>query len=393
MIALPRPEAQFERPIEIEPAEILYHFDGPAIFTARIGIADYLFYKVDEDSDSEQFVAAVTDGSIITLVKQGKISVRGALNQGVNFVFNLNRDFMVQSYCAIPFDQLPDSFLPPRTLALFSNMRPAFDHIEQARSFLAIRFEGAKLSREGTLFSVFKNLVDSSYDAAKKLLMPQQLTPFKTSIFDMPVIMAPFSSLTLSLGHPILKTELLSQKLGHQVDTKTLVESFYERKNSLFANLSEAVRLADEGKLSNTFAKENFAVLDNVKNIVPTERNELTSVEFTSSTSTIDHVDRLIISERAGNAFEHARKIAEKYEVVERGTVMIVNAKSKTFVFLSDRAREVTCTLPPNDFDAIARNDSFKSGARISVQGNLKRRTNRDLIMATDMPTITSRAT
>lgn len=42
----------------ISPTRVLYAYDGPAIFTAKVGIEEYLFYKADELEESDIFLAA-----------------------------------------------------------------------------------------------------------------------------------------------------------------------------------------------------------------------------------------------------------------------------------------------------------------------------------------------
>ena len=46
----------------IVPNEVLYYLDGVAIFTCRIGLSTYLFYKSDEfDAGDYYLAAAITD--------------------------------------------------------------------------------------------------------------------------------------------------------------------------------------------------------------------------------------------------------------------------------------------------------------------------------------------
>jgi hypothetical protein len=61
----------------ISPMRVLYEYDGPAIFTAMIGLSEFLFYKADELEECDVFVAAETDDATVDLVLSGRLSVRG----------------------------------------------------------------------------------------------------------------------------------------------------------------------------------------------------------------------------------------------------------------------------------------------------------------------------
>ena len=63
------------------PDEVLHDFFGPAIFTARIGLESFLFYKSGEYNDSDYFIATSVSQEETSALKGGHLSVRGALSK------------------------------------------------------------------------------------------------------------------------------------------------------------------------------------------------------------------------------------------------------------------------------------------------------------------------
>ena len=61
------------------PKTVLYYYDGPTVFTAVIGLLEFLFYKIDEGTNSDLFLIAPTTQKVIEALQKRSLSLRGAL--------------------------------------------------------------------------------------------------------------------------------------------------------------------------------------------------------------------------------------------------------------------------------------------------------------------------
>jgi hypothetical protein len=297
---------------------VLYEYDGPAIFTAMIGLSKFLFYKADEMEEYDVFVAAETDDATIELVMSGRLSVRGALNKKRVFVIELNHGYCLEKYWEVSAEDVPEGIMPPKHLPIFSSLGSAVDHVEQARSFFSIRFEGSSITRNSIPFGVFKSLVDSAYEASKKLLRPDVLSGLKTDIFDFPISEPAFSSLTLSLDEPTFNMPRLEKKLGDDVDVESIRSEFRAQKDDFFSEMNDVVLSVEKKSINHTIG-DHFVIIENIKNLIPTESNKISSVEFVSQI--LGKSSSITITETVGESLDKALKIAERTEVSDAGRI------------------------------------------------------------------------
>ena len=61
------------------PSEVIYFYDGPILFTMKMGFLDVLVYKVDENDELDLFLLKLISGEEISRLRQGRLSLRGAL--------------------------------------------------------------------------------------------------------------------------------------------------------------------------------------------------------------------------------------------------------------------------------------------------------------------------
>jgi len=106
----------------LRPDEVLYSFDGPAIFTCRIGFDTYLFYKADEHKNGDYYVAASISPEELAALKAGELSVRGALAQQKCWLMDVDLDFEVRRYEQRHLDTA-GRLLPRHGVALLSGHR------------------------------------------------------------------------------------------------------------------------------------------------------------------------------------------------------------------------------------------------------------------------------
>lgn len=89
---------KFAGQIELEnlgalaPVEILYEFDGPCIFTAKIPTGLVLLYLAEElEDETLRFIASHCAQKTIAGLLEGALSVRDALELGSMFVVEMNQ--------------------------------------------------------------------------------------------------------------------------------------------------------------------------------------------------------------------------------------------------------------------------------------------------------------
>jgi hypothetical protein len=371
----------------LEPAEVLYEFDGPLTFTCKFGFFDALFHKAGERSGIHFFLAVETNEETITALRDGKISVRGALNRRHAWIIEVEDDLRVKRYWNTPMDNVPEGILPKRGAPLHSYMTMCPDSLEQANSFFSIAFVGKELSAESVPFSLLKTLIDESYEAARRLLSPMFMLGAKSATYDFPARTIP-GSLILALDEPQISASGLRRRtLDAPISMDAAREQFSLQRESFFDEMNELIEKADHGQISDAFAEENYFLLDKVQNIIPSEENRIDRVVF--ARNSVSGVRALIVDENAGVNLHRAFKRLEKTAVTDAGKIEIVNGSSKYFVYRSIRGKQVSCFINPEIYNKLEKSGLIKSGATVSVKGRLSKRANRDIMHADEAPIIT----
>ena len=65
----------------VHPQEVLYEMDGPVFFVATVGLSNYFFFKKAELEESDLFLACVAELAKVEALKEGRLSIRGALTK------------------------------------------------------------------------------------------------------------------------------------------------------------------------------------------------------------------------------------------------------------------------------------------------------------------------
>ncbi len=79
--------------LTFQPAQVLYEFDGPRIFTCRDDDgALFLAYQCCEDADEYRLVVVPCSDELLERLTQGELTVLDALNQPDCWLFSLNHD-------------------------------------------------------------------------------------------------------------------------------------------------------------------------------------------------------------------------------------------------------------------------------------------------------------
>lgn len=113
---------------EMTPDEVLYDFDGPRIFTFKVGAELYFACWSDEDSREmrTRYLVVLTTTGEIEHLKRGAISLDRMLNK--RFLWCVDRNFnneVVKATCLTQgISSVPDGFKPEKGTLLWDHLEP-----------------------------------------------------------------------------------------------------------------------------------------------------------------------------------------------------------------------------------------------------------------------------
>jgi hypothetical protein len=368
----------------VAPDDVLYAFDGPVVFVAPVGLSKTLFVKFQEQDHSSFFHASPINEENLSALKNGELSVRGALTADQIFIVELTHNLHVIRFWQDEVRLIGEGLLPTRRIGLASKAKPIWDSLVEARALLALTFQGASLGRSHMPLGLLTALVNKTHEAARRILLPPDLVGLKSATIDFHVAPPKFSSLVLALQNPVFRTKVIQKRLNSE-DAPQQLESEIQTNSSEFVeNMAELSESADRGEISLAIAQERFTSLEQIKSIVPTERNKLTELAITSNAN--DKRALVVMSHETGDKIVRARKLIEARPITDHGRIIQVNDKRYTVVYQSVRGNEVTFMMDQQSFSAMEGEDKLKLGNRIRAVGYLERRARRDSLSLTEPP-------
>jgi hypothetical protein len=368
----------------IVPGEILYAFDGPVVFVSQVGLSNTLFVKFQEEEDGSYYHACSIDDAHLTALRSGELSLRGALISDQSFVVLLTHSLHVKRFWQEEMRNVSDKMLPKRRVGLSSKGGLIWDSLEEARALLALTFQGRSLGKAIMPLGMLTALVNKTHEAARRILLPPQLAGLKSASVDFQVSPPKFSSLVLALQHPVFRTAVIEKRLTGDQDREQLETEIQTNSSDFVDNIAELSESADKGEISLAIAQEKFSSLEQIRTIVPTERNKLTELAITSNTE--NKRSLVVVSHETGDKMVRARKLIEARPVTDFGRLIQVNDKRNTVVYQSVRGQEVTFTLEQATFKTMEAEGRLKLGYRIRAVGYLERRARRDALTLTETP-------
>jgi hypothetical protein len=362
----------------IVPRDILYYLDGPAIFTAQLGLVLFLFYKVDELSDSNIFLVVDTNDEIVDSIRGLSLSLRGALSHKDCWIVEATRRLHVKRFWSVARSQIPADYLPERALGLAPTSAPLPDTLEQVRAFFSMTFRGEELREDAILFGRFKYLVDSAYDSIRKIF-PAPIIEDRSIArnIDFPLFQPQLGSLVIAIQSPLIDEESINKKISYAISPEELNAAFELNRTEFFDNVESIVKNASKGKIDREFAIGNIYTLEQINNILPTSENYLDQVEFRG-------VGTITIDDRIGDRIRNAYRIAEAADRSVTGAIVEVNAESNTFVIKDHSQRQITCIVGWEAFEHY----KFSLGMRVRLRGRYIRRRRRDLLHVRGEPNV-----
>jgi hypothetical protein len=368
----------------VAPQDILYAFDGPIVFVAPIGLSNTLFVKFQEQDETSLFHASPIDVEHLAALKTGELSLRGALTSDQIYIVELTHDMRVVRFWQDEMSELGESLLPTRRVGIVPKAKLIWDSLVEARALLALTFQGLSLGRSHMPLGMLTALVNKTHEAARRILLPPDLLGLKSASIDFHVAPPKFSSLVLALQNPVFRTKVIQKRLKSEDAPEQLASEIQTNGSEFVDNIAELSDSANKGEISLSIAQERFASLEQIKSIVPTERNKLTELAITANTD--EKRTLVVVSHETGDKIIRARKLIEARPVTDHGRIIQINDKRLTVVYQSVRGNEVTFTMEQEPFSAMEAEGRLKLGHRIRAVGYLERRARRDSLTLTEPP-------
>ncbi len=369
----------------ISPERILYEFEEPLIFTARLGFAELLFLKVSEIESEALYLATSIYPHILDAVESGSLSLRGAMQSGPCFIVQMADSSRVLRYWDCNPDDVPEQFLPKRGVGLTPGMGWVADTYEQIDAFFSVRFSGETLSRETMSFQTFKNLIDNVYESVRRMFAPSGLEKAKSATFDFRIYEPEFGSLIVNIENLELNPKNIRRHLKNKdVDIDDVRAGFVNKKDEFFREMEAVTEIARARELSNSDADEHFGVLKKVMGLLPGESTEFDKIEFSGAAGAKRQT--IIIEGTTASRLRRAHDAASGVQKSLIGAIIITNSNSNTFVVRLDGGRQLTCHLQGDKFKILMADIRFRSESRVNVYGRLYRRSQRDYMELDDLP-------
>ncbi len=379
---MPQSDALFpweRKPLDIQ--EVLLALDGPAVFIARVGFFDVLFYKFDELDDSDVFIATPLQRGVSEMLRSGEISIRAAIDSSQNWIVETSPDLVVLRCEAPAIDKIiSNNDLPARRTGLSAAFRKAADSIEEATALFAMSFRGKRLGRYTMPVGIFTALMTKTIEASRDILIPSLLSGSRTATLDFEMTEPKFGSLIIALQEPILNTTKLEKKYKDRINVVDVDQEIRTNGIEFVSSMEELSDAARKGEIGANLMQEKFAALDQSHKLLPNDQAIFDEVAITSNSGQSRSV--AVIESDVGQKILAAREQAASRAVVDFGKIITINMKRKWLVFQSIRGREVTVNLSDARFVELTRDEGMVLGSSIRVTGRLHRRPRRDLIDA-----------
>lgn len=376
--------------VRISVDRILYSYDGPQIFTSIFGIVRLLLVKIEEEEECDLYIASEISDHLLRSIVSGKLAVRGAFERDIVYIIRADSRGVVNRYWACQRQDIPDNVLPDRHIGLTVSDERVPDSSLQLDAYFAMSFQGETMKRWGMPFSLFKGIINSSYEAARRILSPPLLARTKSSTFDFQVARPQFGSLVVAVEAPIINELNVRRAMKRpDISKNEIVDQIDNSRLVFFDEMRELVSLAEKDQVKGNFAAERFYLLDNISNIIPNEDNKIDNLEINANIS--GGVNYISIDESIGNIISRAHRAATNLPIRISGPIFLINANSRAFSIIANPGREVTCAIMKEDaFRTLQSSPLFRTGTVATVMGVLSPRKRRDYLSVEGLPSLTA---
>lgn len=362
------PSLKLASPVRLDPKKVLYHFDGPQLFSAQFGFLDAIFVKIEDIDNGYLFLANTTTEEIISLIENNRLSVRGAFTHPQSWVIETDFDYVVLKYWNVPKDEIDEWMLPKPGVALQTNSPRVPDSVEQAKAFFSVAFRGAEVAKGKMPFSSLKYLVDNAYDMVKKVLTPKPLWGSRSTTFDL-IVEPTIGSLIISIDRPAIRLDRINKRLDtdYSVDE---ISTFIASQRDEF--LDAFATVAENPSSQNAGAEEARDFVFKYRDLLPTDYSSYSSVEFSAKMGS--DVKTIFIDAKTGSKINKFFDESASERVSRSGKIVEINWNSSTFLIVSRSGKIITCVLNDDAFE----DPKLRIGNQAELTGQLFRRPRRD---------------
>lgn len=340
----------------LETVEVLYSYDGPRIFTTANQGKLFLAYLCDEDDDVARYIVAPTNEKIIADLKDGRLSVRSALEQSWLWLVDRShpggelKAWRVSSLSELPADTVPKAGVP---------LLPAH------RALVSVKLDGPELSTGRAPSSVVKRAVEGMGGALKVLLdwtiaATKQAKPERMRrLYDLPVQQLAFGSVEVGFALPADAQGNLFPDDEQKVLRSAL--TMLDEALAWASSEEDAILPADEDQRS--------AYLEAIEKLVPPSRGPVTTTKVGGRglrASRIRVLDRTA-TERVRVAIQQMKR--PPGPVSYTGLIRELDKDRSTFTLRDDAGNDI-CACSFNDDLSSEVERAFALVTRVTIVGN-----------------------
>lgn len=259
-----------------QPAEVLYEFDGPRIFTLTDAEGELnLAYWSDEDDQLTRYVVVPTTTHLLAALRRGGLSVFDALNQPRCWLCDVTHQGDLTACQRVEFEDVPRDALPAIGTMLLPSLEP----------LLTLRALGDEIIPGQIPASVIRACVEGVQKAFKVLAeyvlgkSPQVGRPddFLRRLFDLPTQRLAFASFEISFRLPLEDMHLFTGSGYKSPETETL-----EEVGTLLTKGLQWLTTAagEEGVYSPDHPDEGAVVLRALRELTPSSQGSIKQLEL-----------------------------------------------------------------------------------------------------------------
>jgi len=365
---------------DFAPTKVLYEFDGPAIFISDEAFAKYLFLKIDEDIDQDDFLVTPISDEHESALENDQISLRGVfLDAEELWVVTLDNDHQMTSHAAVSGE---DSlrFLPEQGVGLNPDFDSLPDTLIPENAILTVYLKGNAF-REGIIgLNKFQQYLKETSKVLKRALVPSSLTGRRGSTFDFLVTPVKLGSFSLS----VIDTKFSVKKINRGNQDKKLtgeeIQASILNERNLFIEMLDKFQREIEDE--NFFNADYIPLFDLLEDILPSENDDISSLSFISRHGN----EKSVTITKA-----KSEKIRDTYSRNDKGFVTLagfIEAMNDDYHWIRLKAadgRKTKCDFSDTDFDDLKSQDLFRIGSHATVKGQLFLRSKVDRLEHADL--------
>jgi hypothetical protein len=370
----------------LSPTDVLYRYDTPLLFVAYMGFAEVLCYKLEELGRTDLYLVCPTSSKVIDALKNGKISIRGALNAPTYWIAECDGYKSTRQWSARR-EELPDDFLPESGLGLFQHFGTVPDSMQQVDAFISVKFAGPELSEEGIPLKTFKKLVDDVHDTVHKFFTPALLSGKRiSSLFDFEIAPPQFASLLITIKEPVFDIDRIrrrSKSVSNSIEADMRGEIAGDR-DEFMLKAEELVARAENKQNVDGFVHDNYDFVGALNALSPTEGSGVSSVTLHADTRL--GPKHVVITDVVAERIRSAHSAGQYKKIKIKGRIEEVNSPRRTFIIKTASDRQVTCAFPYEIYDLMEEEGDIRVGAKVAMTGDFRRRDRRDYIWVESRP-------